>query len=941
MNLERTQADEITQINTEGQIDANISVMQANNSGIRVFDNTEEKLRQSEERFHALIKATAQIAWTTTARGLVEEDIPLWRSYTGQSEAEVKGWGWLDAVHPDDHERTVSIWSDAIAARSLYETEYALRRYDGVYRSFLVRGVPVFNEDGSIREWIGFCTDITEFKRVEEERIQLLASEQVARATAEAATKRLQALQDITDTALAHLTLNKLLHEMLVRVCEVIDVDNSAILLVTEDGQYLTVYTAIGPEEQVAPQVRVPVGQGFAGKIAAHREPLIVADPSKAEIITPLLREKLRSLLGVPLLVEDRVIGVIHVGTLNPRQFTEEDVRLLQRAADRIALAVDHAHLYESEQLARIDAIARAKQLEAIFEAIVDGVIVYDSEGRIQQMNSMAREILAVNSQPDYSTSMLDDRFSLLRERLFPFKVLDDHGIPLSQEQWPVIRILNGEMLKGSNAVDIRSSALDGREIELSITGSPVFGKGGDIVGAVTIMRDVTERRKLERRTHEALKALLAMAEVLVLVRDGVASLSIDKVTVAESAVAKRLAELTRDILNCQRVGITTIESETTVLRAMAIVGLSPEQEVQWWAEQQQHESRLSDSRTPELISRLRANEVLQLDMTQPPFSDQPNPYGIQTLLVAPMCIGDQLVGILSLDNGSRRHEYTQEEMALAGAVAKLAGLVIERERLLQEREESRANEIALRGANRRMDEFLGIACHELKTPLAAIKGNVQLAERRLQRLTSDRKTQIDRLLPDLLENANRQTDRLDRLVSDLLDVSRIQVGKLEMRSELCDLETVVQETIQEQRMINPTRSILVEMPAEEALPIEADADRIGQVVANYLTNALKYSSADKPVTVSLEMEGPVARVSVQDEGPGLPPSEQERIWERFHRVRGVEVQTGSGIGLGLGLYISKTIITWHGGRVGVASTPGQGSTFWFTLPLAQQQSSS
>src|SRR5947207_10362918 len=418
MKLERKKAEEINQINNEGQIGANINFMQANNSGTRVFDNTEEKLRQSEERFHALIKATAQIAWTTTAYGLVEEDIPLWRSYTGQSEAGVKGWGWLDAVHPDDRERTVSIWSDAIAARSLYETEYALRRYDGVYRRFLVRGVPVFNGDGSIREWIGFCTDISEFKRVGEERIQLLASEQVARATAEAATKRLQALQDITDIALAHLTLNKLLREMLVHVREVMEVDNCAILLITEDGKYLTIYTAIGPEEEVAPQVRVPVGQGFAGKIAAHREPLIVADPSKAEIITPLLREKLRSLLGVPLLVEDRVIGVIHVGTLNPRQFTQEDVRLLQRAADRIALAVDHAHLYESEQLSRIDAIARAKQLEAIFEAIVDGVIVYDSEGRIQQMNSTAREILAVNSQPDYSTSMLEIGRASCRERV-------------------------------------------------------------------------------------------------------------------------------------------------------------------------------------------------------------------------------------------------------------------------------------------------------------------------------------------------------------------------------------------------------------------------------------------------------------------------------------------------------------------------------------------
>src|SRR5437588_5420193 len=943
MNLERTQADEITQINTEGQIGTNISVMQANNSGTRVFDNSEEKLRQSEERFHALIKATAQIAWTATAHGLVEEDIPLWRSYTGQREAEVKGWGWLDAVHPDHRERTVSIWSDAIAARSLYETEYALRRYDGVYRSFLVRGVPVFNEDGSIREWIGFCTDITEFKRVEEERVQLLASEQVARATAEAATKRLQALQDITETALAHLTLNKLLHEMFVCIREVMDVDNSAILLVTEDGQYLTVYTAIGPEEQVAPQVRVPVGQGFAGKIAAHREPLIVADPSRADIITPLLREKLRSLLGVPLLVDDRVIGVVHVGTLSPRQFTGEDVHLLQRAADRIALAVDHARLYEAEQRARTDALARAKQLEATFEAIVDGVIVYDSEGRIQQMNSTAREILAINSQPDYSTHLLDDRISLLRERLFPFEVLDEQGMPLPEEQWPVFRILKGEMLKGTDAVDIRSRVLNGREIQLSITGSPVFDKNGGIVGAVTIMRDVTERRQLERRTHEALKALLAIAEALVLVPDNAAevqtqSLLAQEKTVAESTVARRLAELTRDVLNCQRVGITTIESETTILRAVAIVGLSPEQEVQWWAEHQQQESRLSDSRNTGLISRLRANEVLQIDMTQPPFSDQPNPYGIQTMLIAPMCVGDQLVGILSLDHGGIKHEYTQEEMALAGAVAKLAGFVIERERLLREREEARANEIALREANRRMEEFLGIACHELKTPLAAIKGNVQLADRRLKRVMPQPGMHIDQMLPTLLESANRQADRLDRLVSDLLDVSRIQVGKLEMRTEPCDLATIVQEAVQEQRLIVPKRSILLDVPPDVSIPIVADADRIAQVITNYLNNALKYSTENDPVEVFLTLEGKLARLSVRDKGPGVPAKERQHIWERFHRVQGIEVQAGSGVGLGLGLYISRKIIEWHHGHVGVESTPGQGSTFWFTLPKASQE---
>jgi len=116
---------------------------------------------------------------------------------------------------------------------------------------------------------------------------------------------------------------------------------------------------------------------------------------------------------------------------------------------------------------------------------------------------------------------------------------------------------------------------------------------------------------------------------------------------------------------------------------------------------------------------------------------------------------------------------------------------------------------------------------------------------------------------------------------------------------------------------------------------VVVDADRLGQVVTNYLTNALKYSPTYRPVAVGLDIEEKWAQVWVRDEGPGLPPEEQEAIWERFHRVKGIEVQSGSGIGLGLGLYICRTIIERHQGQIGVESAPGQGSTFWFTVPLA------
>ncbi len=108
--------------------------------------------------------------------------------------------------------------------------------------------------------------------------------------------------------------------------------------------------------------------------------------------------------------------------------------------------------------------------------------------------------------------------------------------------------------------------------------------------------------------------------------------------------------------------------------------------------------------------------------------------------------------------------------------------------------------------------------------------------------------------------------------------------------------------------------------------------------MSNYLSNALKYSEADKEVLVSVEQINTQVRVSVRDEGPGLTPAQQQRIWERFYRAPGIEVKSGSGVGLGLGLHISQMIIERLGGQVGIQSEPGKGSTFWFTLPIAEQE---
>lgn len=261
---------------------------------------------------------------------------------------------------------------------------------------------------------------------------------------------------------------------------------------------------------------------------------------------------------------------------------------------------------------------------------------------------------------------------------------------------------------------------------------------------------------------------------------------------------------------------------------------------------------------------------------------------------------------------------------------------------MLAERTEARANEIALRDANYLKDEFIGIAGRELRTPLTAIKASVQLAQRQLKRVMLQEAQLPDDVVKSIatiqsyLNRTERQVGMQNRLVNDLLDISRVEIGRLELYPALCNLIPLVNDVIEDQHYLTPDRTMTLTLPASPELLVMADADRLRQVVSNYLSNALKYSKVDKPVTIAIETREAHVRVSVRDEGPGLTESQQQLVWERFYRVPGIEVKTGPGVGLGLGLHISRMIIERQGGQVGVESQPGEGSTFWFTPPLAE-----
>ncbi len=229
--------------------------------------------------------------------------------------------------------------------------------------------------------------------------------------------------------------------------------------------------------------------------------------------------------------------------------------------------------------------------------------------------------------------------------------------------------------------------------------------------------------------------------------------------------------------------------------------------------------------------------------------------------------------------------------------------------------------------AERRKDGFISMASHELKTPVTSLKGFTHLLQRRLAKHGDEQGQHF-------LARMDAQLDRLAKLISELLDISRIQADKLNLQVEPVDLDALVDETVENVQATTSTHQLLREGRADAQ--VMGDKDRLGQVVINLLTNAIKYSPHADRVLIRLSRDQQQAIVSVQDFGIGIDEAEQQKIFERFYQVSDPEGRTYPG--LGIGLYLSHDIVERHHGRLWVESREGEGATFSLALPLFQQE---
>lgn len=293
----------------------------------------------------------------------------------------------------------------------------------------------------------------------------------------------------------------------------------------------------------------------------------------------------------------------------------------------------------------------------------------------------------------------------------------------------------------------------------------------------------------------------------------------------------------------------------------------------------------------------------------------------IQSVMIIPMLVKGRVSGVISFMSCNPRNKFTESDFSFAKDFTNRIALALENTRLYEKVKKDIEERIEI---DKKKDEFISIASHELKTPVTSLKAYTQI----LQANFDEDKNEKGSVM---LAKMDKQIDKLTELIVDLLDVTKIDKGEMVFDIEKFDINELIKEIAEE--MQRTTQKHRIELELNDCEKIEGDRNRIGQVIVNFISNAIKYSPRKDKIIVSSKCDDGNVIIAVKDFGIGIPKADQANIFKRFYRVSGKTNYTFPG--LGLGLYISSEIIKRHQGEISFQSVDGKGSTFYFQIPSA------
>jgi PAS domain S-box-containing protein len=440
-----------------------------------------------------------------------------------------------------------------------------------------------------------------------------------------------------------------------------------------------------------------------------------------------------------------------------------------------------------------------------------------------------------------------------------------------------------------------------GRQVVLELSLTPVLEQQR-VTYLVAEGRDITERKRAE----EERRFLLRAGELLARTLDFEATLE----QVAELLVPK--------LADCCLIHLL---GQGDTIEVAAISHVHPDKARTLRELYQQYPSRLDAPhgsgrviRTgqPEILSEI-SDDVRRQVARNDEHLKMMRDLALTSALIVPLRAHERVVGCITLSMSESGRHVAERELAFAEELAHLAALALENAQLYR----------AARRATRTRDDVLGIVAHDLRSPLSAISMSAQLVEQQLQQGRTGQSTQ------QMMALIQRMAQRMGRLVEDLLDISRLEAGQLSVTLLDWSPGRLLSEAVEQVRPMATGLSLHTEVA--DGLPeVRADRHRVIQVLANLLGNALKFTPDGGHITAGVRSEDGMLRFWVTDTGPGIPLEHQPHLFDRFWQARRDDHR-----GAGLGLAICKHLVEAHGGRIGVDSAPGRGSTFWFSLLAA------
>jgi PAS domain S-box-containing protein len=629
--------------------------------------------------------------------------------------------------------------------------------------------------------------------------------------------------------------------------------------------------------------------------------------------------ERCRTLFGIshklPINYEKDFIGGLHP---DDRERVKAAIaHTMDRGASNGDYDVEYRTIGSEEQLRWVRARGKAyfdenNQPVRFVGSVLDITDQKLNEQRLREnAERQARLAAIVDTSDDTIVSKTPDgiitSWNRAAERMFGYTQKEAIGrhisliIPkarLKEEEYIIGQIRSGNKVDHFETIRIDKN---GKEIPISLTISPIIDENGRIIGASKIARDISTVVAAQETARRYLERL----EIMNLVVESISEeLDLNKIL---QKVTDATTQLTGAKFGAFFYNKTDEQGESYMLYTLS------------GAPREAFE-KFGMPRNTAIFGPTFTGEgvVRSDDITKDPRYGKNAPYYgmpkghlpvVSYLAVPVISRSGKVIGGLFFGH-DEPGKFTKDHESLVVSIAAQAAIGIDNAILYEE----------VKALNDKKDEFIGLASHELKTPLTSIGGYLQI----LSRISNDDNSQ------KFINKTLQQLKKLTTLVNDLLDVSKIEAGKLQLDIEEFNLVDLVTETVELIGHSSPKHQLILENKEAECR-IRSDERRIEQVLINLLTNAIKYSPGADKVSIILECGTEIVKIGIRDFGNGIPADKLPHIFSRFYRVEDANPNIS---GLGIGLYLSQEIITRLKGKLWAESELGKGSTFWFELPL-------